>query len=113
MIIAMAFFLLPLYWVIVGSTKSDPQLFGSYGLSLVFPMHVVTNLKVLFTFVNTWNNFFLPLALAYLFLQRYWRCGLTVGARKWRSCRYAGQHTLSIMSVAASLRFHLDSKKGR
>lgn len=52
MIIAMAFFLLPLYWVIVGSTKSDPQLFGSYGLSLAFPMHVVTNLKVLFSSQN-------------------------------------------------------------
>lgn len=49
MILALAFFLLPLYWVIVGSTKSDNQLFSTYGLSIVFPMHIGENLHRLFT----------------------------------------------------------------
>lgn len=49
MLVALAFFTLPLYWVIVASTKSDSQLFNSYGLSVVFPLHVVDNLVSLFT----------------------------------------------------------------
>lgn len=52
MILAMAFFLLPLYWVIVASTKNDAELFGAYGLAVVFPMHIGHNLKELFSAQN-------------------------------------------------------------
>lgn len=52
MIIGLAFFLLPLYWVIVGSTKNDAELFGSYGLSIVLPIHFAHNLGVLFSAQN-------------------------------------------------------------
>jgi multiple sugar transport system permease protein len=52
MIIMMLFFLLPLYWVIVGSTKSDGELFSTYGLSIAFPLHFVSNLEHLFSAQN-------------------------------------------------------------
>lgn len=52
MILALIYFLLPLYWVVVSSTKSDNQLFSTYGLSVVFPLHIGDNLQRLFTAQN-------------------------------------------------------------
>lgn len=52
MILALVYFLLPLYWVIVSSTKNDGELFSTYGLSLAFPMHIGDNFHRLFTAQN-------------------------------------------------------------
>lgn len=52
MTVALLYFLLPLYWVIVGSTKSDGELFSTYGLRFVFPMHIGANLRHLFSAQN-------------------------------------------------------------
>jgi multiple sugar transport system permease protein len=41
-----------LYWVIVGSTKNDTQLFSTYGLRPVFPLHLGANLVRLFSVQN-------------------------------------------------------------
>jgi multiple sugar transport system permease protein len=52
MILALIFFLLPLYWVVVASTKSDSQLFSTYGLQPIFPLQIVGNLSRLFSAEN-------------------------------------------------------------
>lgn len=52
MILALVFFLLPLYWVIVSSTKNDSELFGTYGLWFASPLHLWDNLRLLFTAQN-------------------------------------------------------------
>ena len=49
MVIALVFFLVPLFWVIVSSTKSDAELFNSYGLWFAAPLHLAGNLGALFT----------------------------------------------------------------
>lgn len=46
MFIASAYFLLPFFWVIVASTKSDPQLFSSNPLWFTSPFNALNNLKI-------------------------------------------------------------------
>lgn len=48
MVLALIFFLLPLYWVIVSSTKNDSQLFNSYGLWFASSLHFWDNIRALF-----------------------------------------------------------------
>jgi len=52
MLIALAFFLLPLYWVLVSSLKDDGQLFSVNGLAVAMPIHLLSNLKTLFQFAQ-------------------------------------------------------------
>jgi multiple sugar transport system permease protein len=52
MVLAMAFFLLPLYWVILSSTKNDSELFGSNGLWFAGALHLGDNLRMLFSAQN-------------------------------------------------------------
>lgn len=48
-IVAAVYFLLPLYWLIIASTKSSTDLFGSFGLWLAHPQFG-ENMRALFTF---------------------------------------------------------------
>jgi len=70
MILALVFFLLPLYWVIVSSTKNDSELFSTYGLWFAQPLHLWDNLRLLFTAQNgtfpRWilNSIFYGIAVA-------------------------------------------------
>jgi multiple sugar transport system permease protein len=48
MLVALVFFVLPLYWVIVSSMKDDGQLFSVNGLAVAMPIHLVSNLRTLF-----------------------------------------------------------------
>lgn len=43
-----AYFLLPLFWLLVASTKSNDDLFSSFGLWFA-DFHLIDNLKMLFT----------------------------------------------------------------
>jgi len=52
MVLALVFFLLPLYWVALSSTKNDSELFGSNGLWLAGALHIGQNLRMLFSAQN-------------------------------------------------------------
>jgi multiple sugar transport system permease protein len=52
MTLALVFFLLPLYWVIVSSTKNDSELFSTFGLWFSRPLHFGENLRQLFSAQN-------------------------------------------------------------
>ena len=47
---AVAYFLLPLVWIVVASTKSNADLFSSFGLWFADEMSLVQNLEDVFTF---------------------------------------------------------------
>lgn len=51
MILAVIYFLLPLYWLVVASTKSNADLFSSFGLWFAH-VNLIENLKTVFTFQN-------------------------------------------------------------
>ncbi len=58
-VIAMAFlfistiyFLVPFFWLVISSTKSAPDLFGTFGLWFAPNFNLFTNLQVLFTYDN-------------------------------------------------------------
>ncbi|WP_225753396.1 carbohydrate ABC transporter permease [Actinotalea sp. Marseille-Q4924] len=47
---AVAYFLLPLWWLVVASTKSNADLFSSFGLWFADDINIVQNLQDVFTF---------------------------------------------------------------
>jgi multiple sugar transport system permease protein len=47
---AVAYFLLPLWWLLVASTKSNTDLFSSFGLWFADELNIVQNLRDVFTF---------------------------------------------------------------
>ena len=47
---AVAYFLLPLWWLLVASTKSNTALFSSFGLWFADDLNIVQNLQDVFTF---------------------------------------------------------------
>nr|MBA3529153.1 carbohydrate ABC transporter permease [Propionibacteriaceae bacterium] len=51
MIICVLYFLLPLYWLLVASTKSNADLFTSFGLWFA-DFNLIENVKTVFTFQN-------------------------------------------------------------
>ncbi|GAA2095293.1 carbohydrate ABC transporter permease [Microlunatus panaciterrae] len=51
MIACVAYFLLPLYWLVVASTKSNADLFSTFGLWFA-DFNLIENLKTVFTFQN-------------------------------------------------------------
>jgi len=58
MLAAVAYFLLPLFWIAVASTKSNADLFSSFGLWFADDVNLVANLRDVFTFqggiYSTW-----------------------------------------------------------
>jgi multiple sugar transport system permease protein len=52
LIVASIYFLLPFYWLIVSSTKSNGDLFGTFGLWFSNEWDLGTNLNQVFTFSN-------------------------------------------------------------
>lgn len=50
MLVAIAYFLVPLVWVIVNSTKNNQQLFSTYSLAFPSHWHLLENLKGLRTY---------------------------------------------------------------
>lgn len=50
-VVAALYFLLPLYWLIIASTKSSTDLFGSFGLWLAHPQFG-QNMRALFSYQN-------------------------------------------------------------
>lgn len=57
-LLSLAYFMLPLYWLVVSMTKDNGQLFDSFGLLPSFPVHFFENLRAAFTYqngiVSTW-----------------------------------------------------------
>jgi multiple sugar transport system permease protein len=51
MLAGVAYFLLPLYWLLVASTKSNADLFSTFGLWFA-DFNLIENLKTVFTFQN-------------------------------------------------------------
>ena len=51
MLLAVVYFLLPLYWLVVASTKSNADLFTSFGLWFA-DFNLIDNLRTVFTFQN-------------------------------------------------------------
>ncbi|WP_454048960.1 carbohydrate ABC transporter permease [Cellulomonas sp. Marseille-Q8402] len=52
MLVCVAYFLLPLVWILIASTKSNADLFSSFGLWFADDFHLVDNLRDVFTFQN-------------------------------------------------------------
>lgn len=50
LLVAVAYFLLPLWWLVVASTKSNTALFSSFGLWFADDVNLLQNLRDVFTF---------------------------------------------------------------
>lgn len=67
-----AYFLLPLYWLLVNAPKDNAQLFNTFGLGFAQPGHLWENLRALFAYqdgiFNRWlvNSFIYATASAAL-----------------------------------------------
>jgi multiple sugar transport system permease protein len=46
----LVYFLLPLFWIVVSSTKSNADLFSTFGLWFAASFHLITNLRELFSY---------------------------------------------------------------
>lgn len=49
-VVCLVYFLLPLFWLIVSATKSNSQLFNTFGLWFAANPHFITNLRELFSY---------------------------------------------------------------
>jgi multiple sugar transport system permease protein len=50
LLIFLVYFLLPLFWILISSTKSNEDLFSTFGLWFAAGFHLVTNLREVFTY---------------------------------------------------------------
>jgi multiple sugar transport system permease protein len=53
MVVFLVYFLLPLFWLLVSSTKSNGDLFSSFGLWFTSNVKLADNIQVVFTFDNS------------------------------------------------------------
>ncbi len=49
LLVILVYFLLPLFWLIIAATKTNPELFSSFGLWFTSDFHLFTNLHDVFT----------------------------------------------------------------
>jgi multiple sugar transport system permease protein len=70
LLLFLVYFLLPLFWLVISSTKSNDDLFSTFGLWFAASFHLVTNLRQVFTYDDhvfltwLWNTAYYSLATA-------------------------------------------------
>ena len=85
LLVFMLYFLIPFFWLVISATKSQADLFGTFGLWFAPNFNLFTNLEQLFTYNN---GIYCALAAQYACCMRGWAAWWAPFLRPWPAMRW-------------------------